>query len=133
MEAEHNPGASGGVLLVDDDPDDLSLLQDLIANRLPGVPVQVATSPEQALDVLRDEKPSVIVSDYWMPGMDGVEFLRRARALAPQARFIMLTGAPDRFAFESGQAESYSVLAKPIQPDLLAKLLQTLVRRSSDR
>ena len=116
--------ARRGVLLVDDDPDILSMLGQLLAKRLPESAVRVASSSEKALRMLRDEAPAVIVADYRMPGMDGVEFLRHARTLAPQARFIMLTGAPDQFAAQSARAHSYTVLTKPIDPDLFVRLMQ---------
>lgn len=119
--------ASAGVLIVDDEPDVLSMLQGLLAAHLPQLAVHVSASPKEALQIVRDEQPRVIVADYRMHEMDGVRFLRLAKQLAPQARLIMLSGNPDRFASESSQ-DSYLMLAKPIQPDLFVKMVKTITR-----
>jgi two-component system, sensor histidine kinase and response regulator len=55
-------------------------------------------NPQQALEALRvaTDKPSVIISDFYMPGMDGVSFLQQARPLVPEASLILLTGYADK-------------------------------------
>jgi two-component system, sensor histidine kinase and response regulator len=55
-------------------------------------------TPQQALDTLKStsDKPSVIISDFYMPGMDGVTFLQQARPLVPEASLILLTGYADK-------------------------------------
>lgn len=54
--------------------------------------VSAFTRPLDALAALPLLVPAVIVTDYFMPQLDGLEFIRQAAALAPQAAFILITG-----------------------------------------
>ena len=79
------------MLLVDDDR---SLLFGLFRVMRRRFDIQFATSGYVALDVLRDSGPfDVIITDWQMPGLDGVEFLQQANMYAPDAIKIMLTGS----------------------------------------
>lgn len=68
----------GPILVVEDNPVNLKLLKLLLT--VEGFDVRVATDAEQALDVLRDIKPSLILMDIQLPGMDGMELTRLIRA-----------------------------------------------------
>src|SRR5206468_2437336 len=84
--------SQGTILVVDDEPDILVALEDLFED---SYRVLKATSPLQALDLLRQEPDiAVIVSDQRMPEMQGDEFLARARRLS-SAEAILLTGYAD--------------------------------------
>ncbi len=50
------------------------------------------TRPADALREIPRLDPTVIVTDYFMPQIDGLEFIRQASALAPAARFVLITG-----------------------------------------
>ena len=72
-------------------------------------------SPVAALARARVAAFDVILSDYRMPGMDGVEFLRRARELQPDAARLILSGHADRDAIERAfdEVRIYRFIAKP--------------------
>ena len=55
-------------------------------------PVHGFTKPLEALQALPTLNPGVIVTDYFMPEMNGIEFIQRATALAPAATFVMISG-----------------------------------------
>jgi DNA-binding NtrC family response regulator len=81
------------ILFVDDDENLLASYQRQLRNKF-----AVATAPggEQGLKVIGSEGPfAVIVSDFRMPGMDGVQFLAKAREAAPDTVRVMLTGYAD--------------------------------------
>src|SRR5688572_12156078 len=79
------------VLLVDDEPDILASLADVIEHGLPGVRVLRAVSGREGLALLRDERVDAILSDFKMSGMDGLEFLYLARQRHPTIPRVMLT------------------------------------------
>jgi DNA-binding NtrC family response regulator len=79
------------VLHVDDDPSLVELTAEFLQRHRENLTVRMATDPHSALDVDIDEV-DCIVSDYDMPGMDGVEFLERVRNEYPSLPFILFTG-----------------------------------------
>jgi PAS domain S-box-containing protein len=79
------------VLHVDDDPDVLDLTATLL-ERADGIRVETATSAEAGLDLLGEEDFECIVSDYDMPGTDGLEFLTAVRERGCVLPFILFTG-----------------------------------------
>jgi two-component system probable response regulator PhcQ len=85
------------ILLVDDEPNVLSALQRALRGRWRGgrLAVEPHTSPLAALDALLERPADVVVSDYRMPELDGVELLRRVRELQPYAGRVLLSGTTD--------------------------------------
>ena len=116
------------VLLVDDEPRVLDSLEAILAAEFR---VLRAESGPQALELLPDADPAVIVTDYRMPGMSGVELLRRSQELCPEAVRIILTAYTDvdslMDAVNTGRI--YHFVPKPWDP---AELL-LVVRRAAER
>lgn len=82
------------VLLVDDEPIQRLLLMRALEPL--GVEVQEARNGQEALDLLRDSLPHVVLTDLHMPIMDGLELTRRVKALDPLLPVILLTADGDR-------------------------------------
>ncbi len=81
------------ILLVDDEPLLLEAINRLLRK---SCEIYTAQSGELALDMLFQEGPfAVIISDYKMPGMDGIELLSRVQKIFPNVMRIMLTGQSD--------------------------------------
>lgn len=109
------------ILCVDDEP---NILDGLKRQLRRDFDVHTAGSGVEALDLIEREGPfAVIMSDYNMPGMDGVEFLRRARAIAPDSVAIMLTGRAelDIAVAALHQGSIFRFLNKPASPEVLIK------------
>jgi CheY-like chemotaxis protein len=70
------------VLAVDDEPDARELIRRVLEDC--GARVLVAASSREGLDVLRREKPDMILSDIGMPGEDGYAFIQQVRSLSPE-------------------------------------------------
>jgi CheY-like chemotaxis protein len=111
------------VLCVDDEP---ALLDAISRNLRHHFQVQTAPSGAAGLRLLASEPPyAVIVSDMVMPEMNGAEFLRRAREMAPDSVRVLLTGHADTAsaaaAVNEGAISRY--LSKPCPTDVLVKAL----------
>jgi response regulator RpfG family c-di-GMP phosphodiesterase len=106
-------------MLVDDEASVLKALSRVL--RETGAELVKFTEPKQALDELKNEKVSVIISDQRMPVMTGVEFLKASRQTNPDAIRILLTGYADieavAGAINDGHIKYY--LNKPWDNNLL--------------
>jgi len=91
------------------------------------------TDPAAALEAVVAEAADVIVADFMMPGMDGIEFLRRVRERRPHATRILLTGYADldNAVRAINEAGLYYYLQKPWDNDHLKLIVRNGVERSA--
>jgi two-component system NtrC family sensor kinase len=77
--------------------------------------IETATDAEEGLKRLDQFSPQVVISDFRMPGMNGVEFLTRVKEQVPLAQRIMLTGQADQTAIEEAinRSEIFRFISKP--------------------
>ena len=116
------------ILLVDDEPDIRDVL-DIYLTEL-GYTVHTAENGGAALQTFHRIVPEIVLSDIKMPGMDGIELLRRIKAEAPATEVIMITGHGDMaLAIDSLKWEATDFITKPINDDMLAVAL----RRAEER
>jgi len=101
------------VLIVDDDELILKALSRILESA--GFTPRCYLAPEEALEAIHAENPVVIISDYMMPTMDGVAFLKAARTRLPGAVRILCTAAEDfRVALQAVNAgEVFRIISKP--------------------
>jgi DNA-binding NtrC family response regulator len=100
------------VLLVDDEAEFLETLCKRLARR--EVEAFTASSGEAALAFLTADEVDVVVLDVKMPGMDGIETLKRIKELRPEQEVIMLTGhASMEAAIQGMQLGAFDYIMKP--------------------
>jgi len=101
------------VQIVDDDPNILNSLRRVL--RSDQWQLECCSDPHEALEALQHNEYGVIISDYQMPALDGITYLRFARQRQPDAVRMMLTGQSDREAMlrAINQAEIHRFLLKP--------------------
>jgi two-component system, OmpR family, KDP operon response regulator KdpE len=117
------------VMVVDDEPSILRLVRAKL--QADGYAVVTAESGAQALELLDDQRPELIVLDVMMPAMDGFEALRRIRT-AHDTPVILLTaraGDADKLRGLQGGADDY--VTKPFNPDELSARVAAVLRRSA--
>lgn len=117
------------LLLVDDEAEFLATMQKILERR--GYSVLTAPGGEACLKLLEDELVHVVILDVQMPGMSGVETLRRIKQEHPMVEVIMLTGnATVTSAVEGMRLGALDYLLKPAPVDeLLAKAEKAFQKR----
>jgi signal transduction histidine kinase len=116
------------ILLVDDEKD----IRDVL--RLPlfdlGYEVLEAENGEDALQVFKDSRPPMVLTDIKMPVMDGIELLQKIKRENPEAEVIMITGHGDMdLAVKSLKFDATDFITKPINVDVL----EIAIRRAAER
>ena len=120
--------ASPRVLLVDDEADFLESLGQRLALR--GLPVVTAASGPRALEIINTEEVDVVVLDVRMPGMDGIECLRRIKEGHPHIEVVMLTGHADlESSLEGMRFGFFDYLTKPVRLEHLIEKIQEAFER----
>jgi two-component system response regulator MprA len=115
-------------LIIEDDDQILKILRRSLVYE--GYQVDTAVDGEGGLNMLRDNKPALVILDWMLPGMDGLEVCRRVRELGNQP-VLMLTAKDtleDRVQGLDAGADDY--LVKPFELDELLARIRALLRRT---
>jgi len=120
--------ATGPVIfVVDDEP---MLLELAVAILKPlGYELKTFRDPETALQAFTasNPRPSLVITDYAMHKMTGLELIRECRRINPQQKTILLSGTVDESSFRSVPAKPDRFLAKPYQAGQFGKLVQAVL------
>src|SRR5580698_7133847 len=110
------------ILLVDDDAGILELFSTALRSECQ---VETASNAEAAIDSLWRNSYDVILTDLNLPGMSGIDLLRRVAELQPDARVIVITGdgGPDTVV-ESLRNHAFTYLLKPVSMNALHDAVQ---------
>jgi len=120
------------LLLVDDEEGIRRVLGIALADS--GYEVLPAADGAEALQIFRREAPAIVLTDIKMPGMDGIELLRRIKAEKPETEVIMITGHGDMdLAIRSLEHEATYFITKPIEDKELEAALGRARRRIGKR
>ncbi len=121
------------VLLVDDEEDFLTLLARRLRRR--HYVVRCVGTGAEALDELSQRFADLVVLDVRLPGMGGIETLRRIKTDHPEVQVIMLTGFVDpRLAYQARELGAVGFLTKPVKlQELLDHIDQAVVRSQGRR
>ena len=111
------------ILLVDDEREFVQTLSERLLMRDLGS--AVAYDGESALEVAREDEPDVMILDLKMPGIDGIEVLRRVKATQPQIEVIILTGHGSEADRElCMQLGAFAYLQKPVDVEELSATIK---------
>jgi CheY-like chemotaxis protein len=115
--------APSRVLLVDDEREFVQTLSERLLLRDMGS--AVAYDGESALEMLREDEPDVMILDLKMPGIDGMEVLKRVKATQPEIEVIILTGHGNETDRETCMnLGAFAYLQKPVDIDILSETMK---------
>jgi CheY-like chemotaxis protein len=127
-----SPALNPSILLVDDNLDGLLVRRSLLEEL--GYRVQSARNGEDGLKLFEANSFDVVVTDYRMPRMNGVELIGRIRQLNPNARIILLSGFVEPLGLTEENTGADAVIAKSSnEPAHLLRWVKRLVNRSTTR
>ncbi|WP_029010615.1 sigma-54-dependent transcriptional regulator [Azospirillum halopraeferens] len=116
------------VLFVEDEPD--VRLGSEQALKLAGIPVDGFERAEDALPALEPDAAAVLVTDVKLPGIDGLELLRRARSVDPALPVVLVTGHGDvSMAVEAMREGAYDFIEKPFSSDHLVEVVRRALEK----
>ncbi|GFO69610.1 hypothetical protein GMLC_31890 [Geomonas limicola] len=102
-------------LVVEDDPETRTTISNVVARRFPEVTVRVAENGKVGLELCKEFRPALVITDINMPVMDGLRMIEEIRAVGEETRFIVMTGYSDRYHVENtSQLGISGFLVKPV-------------------
>jgi len=123
-------------LLVDDEVEFVSTLAERLELR--GIEALTATDGQEALEIVADRRPPVVVLDLLMPGVGGLDVLRHIRANYPDVEVILLTGhGSTQDGIHGMRLGAFDFLMKPVKiEELIPKMVEArakAVRATADQ
>jgi len=111
------------ILLIDDEPDIVRVLS--MSLKADGYDVIPAHSGIEGIEVFENEKPDIVLTDIKMPGMDGIEVLKKVKSIQPDSEVIIITGHGDiDNTIEALQYGASDFINKPVRDEALSIALK---------
>jgi len=114
------------ILVADDEP----IVRESLRDWLSDIDYQVFTaeSGSQALEILEKEQIGIVIADLVMPGMDGIELMKRAKEIVPMVEVIIITAFGSiPTAINAMKEGAYDYIEKPFCPERVVILIEKLV------
>ena len=122
-----------GILIVEDEPTAAFSLGRMLEHLNESYRVNIAHSGEEALDALNNQPVDLLVTDLRMPGISGLELIRRVRASSPQTQAILIT------AYGSAEVETEAhrlgvcrYISKPFLVEDLLNAVQEVLKANAE-
>lgn len=119
------------ILVVDDEQEVCNMLKKFLAKK--GHEVHTALNGEEALSLVKEERPHIVLLDIRMPKMDGIECLKRIKEIDKKVGVIMITAIKEEeTAMQAMDQGAFDYITKPLslkylEDCLMAKLLQMTI------
>lgn len=115
------------ILVVDDEPDVRQRLSNIISKRIDS-DVETAASGEEALEKLKQEAFDLALLDIKMPGLSGIDVIKKAAQFTPRTKIVVITGYDsEEIASEALKHGAVDYLTKPQTPESLVLKLKSIL------
>jgi len=103
--------------------------------RLRDYDIKAVSQAEDALSSVRSDPPDIVILDFRMPGMDGIEVLKIIKQIDPSIEVIMLTGLADTHSLEEGmKSGAFEFIVKPVDiGELITKINKAKKKRNDEK
>ena len=119
------------ILLVDDEKEFVQTLSERLQTRQ--LPASVVYDGQQALDYLETNEPDVMVLDLMMPGIGGIDLLRRLKQTHPNIEVIILTGHGSEHEQQlAADLGAFAYLQKPVNIEVLAEVMREAYKKVNE-
>ena len=120
------------ILIVDDEINTLKVLSAALKSS--NTQVETARSGEEALELLKKKKYSLVISDFKMGGISGEQLLEKAKTVSPDLPFILLTAhGTIELAVNAMRKGAYTYLTKPVNINLLESIVSDILLNGSSK
>ena len=124
----HGMNPAGKILIIDDEPGILKMLRLLLKTL--GYEVITAGGGEEGLSQFLKESPPIVLTDIRMPGMNGIDVLKRLKEINPDVQVIVVTGHGEmETAIQALQLEASDFVTKPVQ----GQALEVALKRANEK
>jgi PAS domain S-box-containing protein len=128
MKAKEERGVMSKILVIDDEQSVRKLLEISLKHK--DYQVVTAEDGKRGVETFQRERPRIVLTDIKMPGMDGIEVLRRIKQINPETEVIVITGHGDMdMAIQSLQLDASDFITKPIMDEALSVALSRAKER----
>jgi DNA-binding NtrC family response regulator len=122
------------ILLIDDDQSLLTALCAAFEAAKHPIVIDTATTAEHALRLMEHTDYDTIVSDFSMPGLNGVDFLKECKATRPDIPVVLLTGyGTKELEIEALNEGAYALVQKPVDADVFFSVVKRAILRREVR
>ena len=119
------------VLVVDDEIEIQKILSKILIRK--GYAVETAGNGKEALSLMRKVKPDIVLLDIMMPKLDGIETLRRIKALHEKVIVMMITAYGSiKTAREAMRFGAYDYITKPFDMDFIYQIIEESLKETED-
>ena len=120
------------ILVIDDDPQMRRMLTRILTGA--GHTVREAADGRAGIELFRQARPALVITDIVMPDMEGIELIRELRREAPTLQILAISGGgPPVFLRAATALGATAALEKPFAADQLLSVVENLLERSSER
>jgi anti-anti-sigma factor len=117
------------ILVVDDEPDICGEISGFLSAR--GYQVIIAHNGNDAILLFKKQNPILVLTDYKMPGMNGIELLRRIKSINKEVHVVLISGAADTKTIVAAmKEEAFDFLMKPIDLSHLVEIVTTAISKT---